>query len=74
MRIKTATTIYSCDNCKKILSVHELQLPHFSINLNKNSGWVSPENNWKHTKQVVGIKQFCNGECLKNYFENLVKN
>ena len=61
--------VYLCDNCEKVLSKGEKGRIHLSIDFGAYSGWVSAKNNWKHLKVVKGIHQFCNGECLGEYFE-----
>jgi len=73
--------IYVCDNCGAILSdpLEKIHKKHLSINFGEHSGWVEPEedldaNSWHHFKEVEGIKQFCNGKCLKEYFQKLLKN
>ena len=60
--------IYLCDNCKKILSKE-----HLSINFGEYSGWVKEVNGWRHFVKVSGIKQFCSGKCLGEYFDKLLK-
>lgn len=65
--------IYICDNCKKVLSKDGKGKPHLSINFGFYSGWVENVTDilWRHTKKVDGIKQFCSGQCAKEYFDKL---
>ena len=64
------TTIYKCDNCGKKLGKNK----HLSITLARHSGWVKESlGAWRHFKEVGGIKQFCNGKCLGEYFEEILK-
>lgn len=78
--------IYLCDNCRKILSKDGKGKQHLSVNFDRYSGWVEPQwgidldnmqksevLNWKHSKTAYGIKQFCNGKCLGEYFDKLLK-
>lgn len=64
-------TIYKCDECKKVLSTGPEGIPHLSIDFNRQSGWVKKETMWNHLKKVIGIRQFCNGNCLGKYFNKL---
>jgi len=66
--------LYLCDNCKKKLTQSKKDINHLSIKFNIYSGWVcSPL--WKHQipTSVSGIKQFCNGKCLGDYFDKILK-
>jgi len=70
-------TIYKCDNCGKLLSdpSQDIGLRHISCSFDTYSGWVERKkelNMWQHFIKVQGIKQFCNSECLKRYFQNLL--
>ena len=77
------TIVYSCDECGEVLSssIKWKELPvgvaiqHLSIHFDEDeySGWVEPnkDGKWKHQTVVGGIKHFCNGKCLGNYFNKL---
>lgn len=78
--------LYVCDNCKKVLSNDGVGKLHLSIMFGNYSGWVEPQLGidlddmrksqvlgWKHFEKVNGVKQFCNGKCLGEYFDKLVK-
>lgn len=66
-------TIYICDSCEKILSNGKIAREHLSICFASYSGWVKKDDfeKWEHEINITGIKQFCNGECLGNYFDKL---
>lgn len=59
-------TIYFCDQCGKELDSN-LGLAHLSINFGPDSGRVYYDNqskHWKFKTSVLGIKQFCDENCM----------
>ena len=67
--------VYKCDNCKKLLSADGKGKQHLSIEFYGYSGWVIGEKDktWRHKTMDLGIKQFCNGKCLGDYFDKQMK-
>ena len=73
--------LYLCDTCNKQLSKGGVGKPHISVDFSRNSGWVEQNDGsynpgkWCHSTLtlVTGIKQFCNGKCLGDYFDKLIK-
>ena len=76
-------TTYFCDTCKRIIG----DKPHISLGLNKGlSGIALPPNtefidelpgylnsNWTIKKVKSGFMHFHTGECVKKYFDKLLK-
>ena len=70
--------VYKCDNCGKTLSSNSSGKEHISVNFDGHSGWVHMEDSindfnmgWRHYLAVKGIKQFCDGKCIGEYFDTL---
>ena len=47
------------------------------MNFGQQSGWVDEKiqmagNHWEHKIRCNGIKQFCNGKCLGDFFDKMI--
>ena len=74
--MKKIIEVYICDNCGKELSGKKIAKKHLSISISDYSGWVGRIKEgalyrWRHLRKLVGIKQFCDGKCLGEYFDKL---
>ena len=80
--MKEVIEVYRCDNCSAVLSENGEGKKHLSLNFKEHSGWVDKtipfnptfsDSKWQHINpEIVGIKHFCNGECLANYVEVVI--
>ena len=68
-------TVYSCDQCKRVLSDGKTFVEHLSINFCSGSGLYRKKGMtcpWNLITSITGIYQFCDEECLAVFFKDFL--